>query len=559
MPDLHEEQGAPIAYGQYWWRVRPVVHGITGMWSPVQTFTYQAPTTTTLLPTLSNTPSSPNALTPILSWTAVTGAAIYRVDIATDSHFNNIVFSDLTTNTSWAMRSPLVDNQITSGYWWRVVWGASANADNPQFMVDDPSAPKATFTKQAQPELGNAASGVVSAPPLFTWSDVLGAAKYELQVSRDQQFADSTTQSMDVYGLGTRWTASQGAPLTSGTWYWRVRPIDVAEQGLTFSAIKSFTISPPVPSPTLPSNGTTVIASPLMTWTPVNGACSYDVQVSDTPTFPVTGASTIRPTSGLGVRVGLAAATASSAPGVANTAQTAYVATGQQITHAGIWYWHVRAQLCNTDTGPWSGTQSFASELPPQFNLNSIRSRVQYGTRVTIAGQLVANGNPVARPTLIVERRLYPSSTYSPVGQVIGSDAGRFAFSLLMTRSADWRLRWTGPLPIDRGTAPFDVSVVPRVSFALSRTKVVRHAAFVASGFVYPLRPAWIQRSTSTGWANLVRVPRKSRFSVRLRANLNTGTQHLRLYAPIDAAHVMDAAASASRSLFVYDVIVIKP
>jgi hypothetical protein len=248
-----------------------------------------------------------------------------------------------------------------------------------------------------------------------------------------------------------------------------------------------------------------------------------------------------------------------SAPGVANTAQTAYVATGQQITHAGICYWRVRAQLCNTDTGPWSGTRSFASELPPQVNLNSIPSRVQYGTRVTIAGQLVANGNPVARPTLIVERRLYPSSTYSPVGQVIGSDTGRFAFSLLMTRSADWRLRWTGPLPIDQGTAPFDVSVVPRVSFVLSRTKVVRHAAFVASGFVYPLRPAWIQRSTSTGWANLVRVPRKSRFSVRLRANLNTGTQHLRLYAPIDAAHVMDAAASASRSLFVYDVIVIKP
>ena len=56
--------------------------------------------------------------------------------------------------------------------------------------------------------------------------------------------------------------------------------------------------------------------------------------------------------------------------------------------------------------------------LPPQFNLNTIPTRVSYGTRITVAGQLVANGSPVANPTLVLERRLYPSNTYTPVAAV---------------------------------------------------------------------------------------------------------------------------------------------
>jgi len=543
VPSLSEQQSAGIDYGQYWFRVRPLINGITGTWSPVQTLTYQAPTTTSTVPTLSSTPSSASALTPVLSWTPVTGAAIYRVDIATDDQFNHIVFSELTTNTAWAMRTPLPDDAVNGGYWWRVVWGASASVNDPAYMVPEAAVPTATFTKQSQPILGTAASGVVTAPPLFTWSDVPGAGKYQLQVSRDQQFADSTTQSVDVYGLGTWWPDSEGTSLTSGTWFWRVRPVDVSGQGLTYSSIGSFTISPPAPALASPSNGATVIASPELTWTPVSGACSYDVQVSDTPTFPVAG-------SGGG----------SSFPGGANTAQTAYVPTGDLISHAGTWYWHVRAELCDSDLGSWSETGSFASELPPQFNLNAIPARTAYDTRIIVSGQLVANGSPVSDPNLILERRLYPSSTYTAVGRVTGSSSGRFAFSLLMTRSADWRLSWTGSLPIDQGTAPFDVTVVPRVSFSLSRTKVIQRAKFVASGFVYPARPAWIQRDTSTGWTNLAAVPMaKSRFSVALRATLGTGTQHLRLYAPIDARHELATVASASRSLFVYDVIVIKP
>lgn len=543
VPDLAETQSHGIGPGQYWWRVRPVVDGVVGTWSPVDTFTYATPTVTSSVPTLSSdTTASTTALTPVLSWTPVTGAEVYRIDIATDSQFNNIVFSDLTTDTAWAMRTPLPDNQVNGGYYWRVVWGANADPTDPDYLVDETLVPTATFTKQTQPTVGTAATGVVTAPPLFTWSDIPGAGQYQLQVSRDQQFADSSTESMTVFGLGTWWNDSQGSPLTSGTWYWRVRPIDDAGNSLTYNAPpQSFVINPPAPTPSAPANGATVIASPELSWNPVNGACSYDVQVSDSSTFPAADGGS-----------------GGSIPDGANTAQTAYVPTGSLVTHAGTWYWRVRAELCNTDTGAWSDTQTFISHLPPQFNLNTIPTRVAYGTRIVVAGQLVANGSPVANPTLILERRLYPSTTYSPVAAIAADGSGRFAFALSMTRSADWQLRWSGNLPFDEGIASFDVTVLPRVSFTLTRSRVVRGHTYGVNGFVYPIRPAWIQVEGSGGWSNLVRVPSRERFALTLRARFATGTQHLRLYVPTDTNQTMAPVGSSTRSLFVYDVIVIK-
>ena len=281
------------------------------------------------------------ALTPVLGWTPVTGAAVYRIDIATDNQFNNIVFSDLTTNTEWSMRSPLPDNQVNGGYYWRVVWGAIADATNPGYMVDETSVPVATFTKQTQPTARHRGHRRRHAR-----RRCLRGPTFRAQVSTSCRSAVTSSsrtrrpQSMSVYGLGTWWNPAQGSPLTSGTWYWRVRPEDDAGNSLTYnSPAQSFVINPPAPAPSAPGNGATVIASPKLSWAPVNGACSYDVQVSDSSTFPSAGA-------GAG----------SSIPDGANTAQTAFVPTGNLVTHAGTWYWRVRAELCNTDTGAWSNT-----------------------------------------------------------------------------------------------------------------------------------------------------------------------------------------------------------
>jgi len=173
-------------------------------------------------------------------------------------------------------------------------------------------------------------------------------------------------------------------------------------------------------------------------------------------------------------------------------------------------------------------------------------------------GQLVANGNAVANPTLVLERRLYPSDTYTPVATIKADGSGRFAFALAMTRSAEWQLAWSGNLAFDEGIASFDVTVLPQVSFTLTRSRVVRGRTYGARGFVYPVRPAWIQIQTANGWSNLVRVPSSSRFALNLRAGVSTGTHHLRLYVPTDTNQTMAAVGSSTRSLFVYDVIRIK-
>ena len=108
-------------------------------------------------------PVSDTGLMPRLSWAPVTGATIYRVDIAADPQLNSIVESQLTESTSWTPRAPLRDNQIGTGYWWRIVWGNGFTTDSPGWMVDEDLVAKDQFRKQTRVTLGQPANGGVVA------------------------------------------------------------------------------------------------------------------------------------------------------------------------------------------------------------------------------------------------------------------------------------------------------------------------------------------------------------------------------------------------------------
>jgi hypothetical protein len=561
VPSYDEWINGPLPFGtDLHWRVRPVVKGVTGTWSESHQLRWVAPSApgATAEPLVGS--NSSTALMPHLTWSPVLGAVLYRVDIATDAQFNNIVESQIVPkSTAWVPRRPLPDNERGTGYWWRVIPGSGSARDNPHWMVAESAAPKARFEKQTVMALGNAASGTLSEPPMFTWSAVDGAAKYELQLSRDQEFDAGRTQSMVVYGLGTEWTKDQGARLPSGTWYWRVRALDGAEQGLTFSPVKSFTLNPPRPDVAAPADGASVVGSPRLSWRPINGACAYEVQMADNPSFQ-TAAETPRPEDG-GAEIAPGAPDGT-APAVDNsvvTPQTSLVPTGATVDHTGRWYWRVRANLCGNDLGPWSPARSFSSVRPPQFNLNDTPTLVEYGRRVVVAGQLKSGGRAVRNPRLVLERRLWPSDTYRAYGIVSGNASGRFAFSVKMTRSTSWRLHWLPTAGNPEGVAPFVVRVKPRVSLTLARSKAVRRSRLVVSGSVYPRRAAKLQVRESGGWATLRTItPSKNRFRVTIRASMATGRQQLRLYVPSDPQRRMEPTGSRRRSLFVYDRFVIR-
>ena len=541
-PTFQEERAKAMVNGNLWWRVRPVIDGVFGRWSSAgRRVNWQPPSGgTTPVAVLSSSGNSATGLSPLLQWTPVTGATMYRVNIATDPNFNNILEQQVTTSTSWTSRVPLPDNQISTGYYWRVIWGTGTTIDEPYWVPAEDDVDVASFNKQTRVTLGSPASGgVVSDPPLLNWGSVPGIAKYDVQLSQDGKFADTSTRSATLFGLGAVPGAmSDGEKrLPDGTWNWRVRAVDGGDKGQSWSPVSTFTLNSQRPTQKLPNDGASVVYSPLITWSPVSGACSYDVQVSRDSSF--SGADDAS---------------------ILSTAQTALVPPAKMITTPGIHYWRVRAGYCSEVKGQWTPTRSFRSVFPPDFNLNSIPSKVNFGRRLVVGGQLRNNGAAVRKARLFLERRTYPRAAFKAAGVIRTNTSGRFRFQLKMRRTADYRLVWRESATHPEGNTSFRVNVRPRVAFRLATSRVVRRRGLVVKGTVYPKRPALIQIKTSDGWRKLRKVRlRKNRFSVVVSTHrLDAGRYKLRLYVPRDGQRRFVNTASKQRRLFVYDKFIVR-
>jgi hypothetical protein len=536
-PTLLEQTAKALGYGDLWWRVRPIVKGIYGGWSPERHFDYVAPVGLDTTTTLTQSLDSDTALTPHIEWTPVTGATLYRVDIATDQLFHNIVESELTTAQGWAPRLPLIDNQVGTGYYWRVVWGNGGQL-NPQYMVSAGSVPVSQYKKQTRVTLGLANGTQVSEAPLMSWSPVHGAARFELQMSQDALFekGDLGGQEADIstqWGLGTVAGShkDKGRRLKDGTWYWRARAIDGGEEGQTWSPVGSFTLSSPRPTVTLPEDGGTVIGAPLMRWNSIPQTCGYEVEVSQSPSFEKSAQVA--------------------------TVQTAIVLSGKEITAPGRWYWRVRTNRCDEIKGQWTPTRSFKSVRPPDFGLNNVPTKTDFGSKTVVAGALSFGGSRVKNPTLILEKRVWPETDFRFFGTVKGDAQGRFAFRLKNTRTTAYRLRWEADPTHPEGQAPFAIRVQPRVAFSVGGRKVVRRGKVMVRGSVYPARVAYIQSKTSGGWET-IRTLRlnKPRFAFQMKATLVPGQHRLRVLVPGDQR--LATNTSKARALFVYDRFVVK-
>jgi hypothetical protein len=374
---------------------------------------------------------------------------------------------------------------------------------------------------------------------MLSWGSVTGAAKYELQVSEspvfDDQLGGPPVDSVITSGLGEVIGSHEDKPkrLADGTWFWRVRAIDGAGNGQTWSPAGSFTLTSPRPGVTMPEDGQTVIGAPLMQWTAVPEACAYEVQVSAAPSFAKDAA-------------------------VMKTAQTALVMTAKEINAQGRWYWRVRAAYCEGEQrGAWTPTRSFKSVLPPDFGLNDLPSKVQFGGKTTVVGALSFGGARVSKPTLVLERRVWPEKEFRFFGTVKGDSAGRFAFRIKNTRTGAYRLRWVAEETHPEGQAPFAIQVLPRVQFSVAARSVVRRGRVMVRGSVYPARTALIQSKTSGGWETIRTLKlQKSRFGFRLKASLVPGNHRLRVLVPGDQR--LATGKSKARKLFVYDRFVLR-
>jgi hypothetical protein len=244
---------------------------------------YSRSTTPPAVPTLLTPANNATnqSLTPTLTWSET--GSYYRVQVSTNSGFTNIITDQNNILTgSYQIPSPILTSNTT--YYWRV------NATNDAGTSSYSSAFAFTTTTSAlpaaptliTPSLG---SNDISLTPAFDWSDVSGAASYRIQVSLNNTFSSNVLDSQNItLSQFTMPFALNG----NTTYFWRVSAKNAAGTG-PYSSIFNFNTVPPVPaSPSLiaPANGATGVASnPLMQWSSVSNAASYNVQISTTSGF----------------------------------------------------------------------------------------------------------------------------------------------------------------------------------------------------------------------------------------------------------------------------------
>jgi hypothetical protein len=186
--------------------------------------------------------------------------------------------------------------------------------------------------------LSPADGGTVFQNPVLQWDNVVGAAKYRVQVSTVSTFTST------VYNTLTFNTkATPPTDLAQGTYFWRVQSIDLADAASAFSASWTFVKGVPDAPTTISPVDDAVINFPddplLFRWEGLPGAKTYEIQIDDDADFvaPLVSETAIEVTS-------------FSLPNPQAVGQT--------------YFWHVRAKFPGGGTSQWSDTQAYEFEWP---------------------------------------------------------------------------------------------------------------------------------------------------------------------------------------------------
>jgi protein-S-isoprenylcysteine O-methyltransferase Ste14 len=279
----------------YWWRVRAATaKGDVSGWTAPRAFTKVLPAPRPQSPVGGAPISYPG--TPLkLVWLPVDRAVKYLVTIAADPGLATVIGGKaVETFASTFTRTGAL---APGTYYWSVT---------PVDAQGNPGSPSAvsSFTWVWQSRTGVRVDDLVSAPevfdPQFVWDPVPGAARYELEVNPSQDFAPGSKVCCAGSTIGTVYSPT--SVLKDNRYYWRMRAIDVDgnagdwNEGPVFE--KRFDKVPPVATTSiknvrmrdnLADPGTDLNAGtpatyetqvPIITWDPVPGASSYQVEVA---------------------------------------------------------------------------------------------------------------------------------------------------------------------------------------------------------------------------------------------------------------------------------------
>ena len=292
-----------VPNGTYYWRVRAVgPDGAVSPWTSPRSFSKNwtlQPVTQN--PTEGQTLSFPNNPV-VLRWSAVPGAAQYLVSVASDPALGSLVFKysnqdDPNGPPNVAATNAAISNSLAPGtYYWAV---QPMDAEGNKGV----STPVASFgwvwPSATTPVVTDLDPSDEVYDPKFSWDPIPGAVKYEVEVNPSADFAAGSKVCCSGYTIAT--SLSPTKVFKDDTYHWRVRGIDpdgnagVWNVGQVFQ--KTFDNVPPVTFPSIKNlhmrdnvsdpgtdlnSGTPGYQTqvPIVTWDPVHGASSYEVDVT---------------------------------------------------------------------------------------------------------------------------------------------------------------------------------------------------------------------------------------------------------------------------------------
>jgi hypothetical protein len=277
-----------ISDGTYYWRVR----GLTaahepGAWSRTRTFVKAW----TEAPHLVGPADGSSIVWPsvplVLRWTPVAYATEYIVTIATDPALSNVVLGSTASPAKTDASVFALPGTLPAGqYYWAIT---PVDAQGHRGTRSSVATFNWSWPTTTTPQVNNLNPDPRVFDPQFSWAPVPGAASYEVEVNSSSEFP-----------IGSRWCCTN---LTTGTslsptqvlanngYYWRVRAIDASGNAGAWNVGPAFTkafdsVTPTIPNLTMSdANGNPLPAdpttnTPIVTWSPVPGAASYEVQVT---------------------------------------------------------------------------------------------------------------------------------------------------------------------------------------------------------------------------------------------------------------------------------------
>jgi hypothetical protein len=199
---------------------------------------------------------------PTISWDRVAGATMYRVTVALDDAFSNIVAISETPALAWTTTGSWRDSPPGTTYYYAI-----QACDDTSCGPVTPTPP--SFSKMT-PRLALGTSPATVGEPHFTWQSYAGALAAATSDAATQdafayrlQVASADHPSYDQVVLDTLVDETSFTPtskLADGSYVWRVQPLDSHGNRLPFSLSKKFTrdATPPKAISVSPSGGVSV-------------------------------------------------------------------------------------------------------------------------------------------------------------------------------------------------------------------------------------------------------------------------------------------------------------